>query len=353
MQEGRDLTQHVNIFNQIIIDLTQLDVKIEDEDKAMILLCSLPSSYEHMVTTLTYGKETIKVEEIIATLLAHNQRRQNTGESSHADGLYVKGNHDRGRKSENEGSGRRNSRSKSRGKKTFRCYKCKKPRHMKGDCSKWKKESDDKHDASSKTVNVVQNENLDCSDGDMLSISTTQFTNAWILDSECSYHITPNKDWFSTYMFVNSGSVYLGDDRCCNIVGIGEFKIKVYDGTVRTLCDVGHIPDLKKNLVSLSTLHKNGLIPKADEDRETIRIVKCALTVMKGKITVGNIYKLLGSTVVGGAHSVESYDDNTNLWHMRLGHLSEREMVELHKRNLLHGVKSCKLDFCEFCVLGK
>jgi len=38
---------------------------------------------------------------------------------------------------------------------------------------------------------------------------------------------------------------------------------------------------------------------------------------------------------------------------MRLGHLSERRMTELHKRNLLHGVKTCKLNFCKFCVLGK
>ncbi|GMJ10712.1 hypothetical protein HRI_004740400 [Hibiscus trionum] len=127
----------------------------------------------------------------------------------------------------------------------------------------------------------------------------------------------------------------------------------MYGGTVRTLCDVRHIPDLKKNLISLENLHKNSLIPKADEDKEIIRIVKGALTMMKGKITAGNIYKLLESTVVGGAHSVESYDDNIKLWHMCLGHLSEHGMVELHKRNLLHGVKSCKLDFCDFCVLGK
>ena len=64
------------------------------------------------------------------------------------------------------------------------------------------------------------------------------------------------------------------------------------------------------------------LFRSADEDRETIRIVKGALTVMKGKITTRNIYKLLRSTVVGGVHFVESHDDNTKLWHMRLGHLS-------------------------------
>jgi cell division cycle protein 20 (cofactor of APC complex) len=36
-------------------------VKINDEDKAIIILCSLPRSYEHLVTTLMYGKEDIKV----------------------------------------------------------------------------------------------------------------------------------------------------------------------------------------------------------------------------------------------------------------------------------------------------
>ena len=28
-------------------------------------------------------------------------------------------------------------------------------------------------------------------------------------------------------------------------------------------------------------------------------------------------------------------------------------MRELHKRNLLTGIKSCKLDFCKYCIMGK
>ncbi|KAE8673710.1 hypothetical protein F3Y22_tig00111774pilonHSYRG00047 [Hibiscus syriacus] len=353
MQNDHDLVQHMNVFNQIVSDLARLDVKIEDEDRAMILLCSLPPSCEHMVTTLTYGKETINVEEITAALLAHNQRKKNAGENSQADSLYVKGNRECGRKPEKAGSGKRNSRSKSRDKKAIHCYKCKEAGHMKRDCSKLKKQTDEKRDVSSKSVNMVEDENSDCSEGDMLSISTTQLTDAWILDSGCSYHIMPNREWFSTYRSVNSGSVYFGDDRCYNIVGIGDVRIKMYDGSVQTLSAVRHIPDLKKNLISLGTLHKNGFIPKTDEDRETIRIVKGALTVMKGKMTTENIYRLLGSTVICGVHSVESCDYTSKLWHMHLAHLSERGMAELHKRNLFHGVKSCKRDFCKYCVLGK
>ena len=75
--------------------------------------------------------------------------------------------------------------------------------------------------------------------------------------------------------------------------------------------------------------------------------------MMKGQKSSKNIYKLLGSIVIGGIASVESDLDCTVLWHMRLGHMSEWGMLEFYKRNLLKGVKTCKLDFCEFCVLGK
>jgi hypothetical protein len=50
---------------------------------------------------------------------------------------------------------------------------------------------------------------------------------------------------------------------------------------------------------------------------------------------------------------VESEYDCTVLWHMWLGHMSEQGMLELHKKNLLKGIKTCKLDFCKFYILGK
>ena len=45
----------------------------------------------------------------------------------------------------------------------------------------------------------------------MLSVSSSRdhLTDSWIMDSACSYHMTPNKDWFDTYTLVNSGSVMM------------------------------------------------------------------------------------------------------------------------------------------------
>ena len=58
MAKGLNLSQHINVFNYIISDLKRIDVKFEDEDKALMLLNSLPASsmYENLVTTLMWGK---------------------------------------------------------------------------------------------------------------------------------------------------------------------------------------------------------------------------------------------------------------------------------------------------------
>ena len=44
MQEGSYLAENINIFSQLVADLGKIDVKIDDEDIANILFCSLPGS---------------------------------------------------------------------------------------------------------------------------------------------------------------------------------------------------------------------------------------------------------------------------------------------------------------------
>ncbi|KAL6333003.1 hypothetical protein AAG906_020022 [Vitis piasezkii] len=139
---------------------------------------------------------------------------------------------------------------------------------------------------------------------------------------------------------VNSGFVMMGNDASCKVAGIGNIIIKMFDDVVRTLCDVRHVHELRKNLISLGTL---------DCNRFSFKSTSGVMKVSKGR----NIYKLLGTTIVGGVATVESESDNTVLWHMRLGHMGECGMMELHKRNLLKGIKTCKLDLCKYCVFGK
>jgi hypothetical protein len=88
MAEGSNLSQHINVFNQIIPDLKKVDVKFKDEEKVLMLLNSLSTSstYENLVTTMTWGKETLELEDIIGALLAFHQRKKNIDENSPGGG---------------------------------------------------------------------------------------------------------------------------------------------------------------------------------------------------------------------------------------------------------------------------
>ena len=64
MKEGMPILQHLNDFNRILSDLLAPEVKLEEEDKALLLLSSLSSSYGYLATTIMYGKKALKLEDV-------------------------------------------------------------------------------------------------------------------------------------------------------------------------------------------------------------------------------------------------------------------------------------------------
>ena len=57
------------------------------------------------------------------------------------------------------------------------------------------------------------------------------------------------------------------------------------------------------------------------------------MTVLKTERTM-NFYKVIGSVVIGN-DSVATEKDTIRLWHMRLGHMSERGLRALHSKRVL------------------
>ncbi|KAJ9538194.1 hypothetical protein OSB04_030927 [Centaurea solstitialis] len=231
MKEGMLLKEHLDELNSILMDLKNVEVKIDDEDAALILLVS----------------DTITMEEVRSSLHSRELRHKASGSGSEIQSVglsVVNGDRDRGREKE-KGNWKSKGRSRSKkrgpgGRQREGCHYCKEPGHWKNECPKLR----------AKGSAAVMNSDLGSEDDLVLTVVAND----------------------------NSG--------------------------------------LKDDLV-LS----------------------------------------MGSTFVGSvtpAHSlVENESDLTRLWHMRLGHVSEKGMVILSKKGLLGGHKVAELAFCEHCIFGK
>ena len=66
----------------------------------------------------------------------------------------------------------------------------------------------------------------------------------------------------------------------------------MFDGVVRTLSDVRHVLNLKRNLISLSTLHVKRY--KYTSEGGIVKVSKGALVMMKGPKRSVNLYVLQG-----------------------------------------------------------
>ena len=63
MKKVASIHDHLSVFHKLVSDLLCVNEILKEDDKALLLLNSLPSSYEHLVTTIIYGKDTLKFEQ--------------------------------------------------------------------------------------------------------------------------------------------------------------------------------------------------------------------------------------------------------------------------------------------------
>ncbi|KAJ4705817.1 Retrovirus-related Pol polyprotein from transposon TNT 1-94 [Melia azedarach] len=307
-KEGMPLRDHLDQLNTILLELRNINVKVEDEDAALILLVSLPLSYENFVQSFIVGKDTVSLEE-----------------------------------------GRRNSRSQFlRVQNPMMSVTTVKRRDIgKFDYPKKKRQQD----KLTGTVAVADTNSEE--DIALVADEHTDHNDVWILDSGASYHICPRREWFTTYEQVDGGNISMANSSICKAIGIGSIKIRTHDGKFCTLNNVRHVPLMTKNLISLSMLDNKGFSFQGEGG--VLHVCKGSNVVLKG-VKRGTLYFLQGSTLsssVAVASSEIDKDNMTKLWHMRLGHMSARGMQILSKGDLLCGHKIKDLEFCEHCIFGK
>ncbi|KAG8485551.1 hypothetical protein CXB51_018907 [Gossypium anomalum] len=186
-----------------------MEVQYDKEDLGLILLCSLPPSYSTFRDTILYSRrESLTVDEGEGLIVRGRQDR-NTDD-------------DRGRTQERNHRGKSKGRSKSsnRGKTCNFCKNSVRRRGtVKSECyiSKIKIKGRLRIKRKNNQKILVEADVVeDYSDGELLvaSVNDSKVSEEWILDSGCTFHMSPNRD--------------------C----VGTLKVKMFDGVVRTLSDI-------------------------------------------------------------------------------------------------------------------
>ncbi|KAI3444865.1 hypothetical protein Pfo_001530 [Paulownia fortunei] len=113
--------------------------------------------------------------------------------------------------------------------------------------------------------------------------------------------LCPYGDWFSSYKICDGGLILFGNNKACKVTSIRSIKLKLSDGVERTLQDVIHVPELKRNLISIGMLDAQGYCCKVESG--VLKVLKRSLVVMKGRLKNG-LYLLDGNTMVREAATI-------------------------------------------------
>lgn len=184
---------------------------------------------------------------------------------------------------------------------------------------------------------------------DALTISEQDPRERWIIDSWCSYHMTSRREWFTEFSETAGGTVLLADDRAVTVQGIKTIRINATGGTVKSLTNVRYVPNLKRNLISVSSLYLQGF--KQEGGAGKTSFYKNGKLALHGTFC-GSLYLRDGDTVKAAALATISKDDTT-LWHSRLAHTCFKNLKLLAEKGVLDKKRISDLEFCENCVMGK
>ncbi|GKD21935.1 putative ribonuclease H-like domain-containing protein [Tanacetum coccineum] len=181
-----------------------------------------------------------------------------------------------------------------------------------------------------------------------------------IFDSGCSRHMTGNKSYLTDYQDYDGGFVaFSGSSKGGKITGKGKIRTGKLDFE-----DVYFVKELKFNLFSVSQMcdKKNSVLfteteclilsPDFKLPDENQVMLKIPRKDNMYSFDLKNVVPLKGLTCL----IAKATNDESNMWHRRLGHINFKTMNKLVKGNLVRGLPSKIFEndhSCVACQKGK
>ena len=142
-----------------------------------------------------------------------------------------------------------------------------------------KGKDEDKNEENGTTVVVFDGDvAIVCDDG-CVNLACQDTT--WVANSTTSYHVTPRRDFYTSYITGDFGQVRIGNQGIARVVGIGDIWLETNTGCKLLLKDVRHMHDMRLHLISIGTFDEEGYHNYFGDGK--LKLSKNSLIVAKGK----------------------------------------------------------------------
>ncbi|KAL0430143.1 UNVERIFIED_CONTAM: Retrovirus-related Pol polyprotein from transposon TNT 1-94 [Sesamum radiatum] len=362
---SKNIDENIDEFIKLIQDIKLTRDKSIDDFSPIVLLNAIPDTYNDVKSAIKYGRDSVNLKTVINGLkskeidLKTNKPSQSSNEVNMVSGRNKNRNTEykfrKHSKNRSRSRGRSSSRPKYRSDKNRdekqkddknrddrRCYNCGGRGHFIKDCNKPKRKNQNEF------ANAVEENNgevyMICN---VNAVNSSVNMNEWLVDSGCTFHMTPFKEILTNYKSGKFGSVSMANEKLCDVHGYGDVCLNFENGFKITLKNVRYVPDLCHNLISCAAL---------EEDRLEGRWGKGIMKIMKGSLTVFKAEKRRNLYFCHAKYDLfdasAKHSKTSDLWHKKLGHMSAKGLDLLHKQGMLKE-KCDDMSFCDDCILGK
>lgn len=179
MENGGNMKEHLNKFFDIVDKLNEMEIEINKDLLAVLLLYSLPQNFENFRCAIESRDELPSPEALKIKILEEYEARNNQNTHEDQEALLA------GKNFQNNLKMKNNKEFSKYGKFKYNCHKCGKKGHMKKDCP----EKEQSHNAEDVSLYSAIETNTNEAFGGIHESKESE----WCLDSGCTSHFCKDK----------------------------------------------------------------------------------------------------------------------------------------------------------------
>ena len=374
-QGNKTIDEYLRSINESIDKLRGIGKEIADQDKLFTFLKGLNKEFK-IITVMLENTDNMTFEKATHLARTHEMRYLQDDEEE-AEAYSTRAYYGRGR---GRARGGRSGGQRGRGRSTpgrgrggngaeLICYNCNTAGHYSRNCPDSIRHGKTCHNCGKKghmSYNCPsggkgkETSESFVVEGIIGEANTVSKSTRWIVDSGSTHHICNEEGAFSDFgSKVGTSAVLVGDNSRLEVQKEGKvgmtFKVgkEKVSGTVE---GVLLVPNMGKNLFSVTKTMQQGKSVIFDCTDMTCKIMKGNKQVGRAKLQEG-LWILDCDTTTEGKVMVSQKGESLELWHQRMGHLGEDNLLKLQKKQMVNGletplegkVKGC----CQGCNQGK